>query len=664
MPFTINRTFRTASTRLLLFMVLAWQRTVCVGQVQPPVGETGPSGGGRLIFQNGVQPDAVQQAKPSEEQQRLIEQIVGAGGQYNADEYGETWTLRSVYLRDAAVADELLDLLAEQPSLQYISFYQTPLTDAGLRRVSRIKSLERLNLHSTLITDEGLKCLAALGNLKTLMLGSCEVTGEGLVALTHLPLEWLYVSSTAVDDDGLAVVGRMATLRNLSLWGAPVTDKGIAHLTRLNKLESINLKETIVTDAALEHLAKLPKLKDISVRGSLVTGPGLAHFGDSSELTSLDISRTGLRDKSLVHVFPMRHLTSIDLEQVKATQAGVRELWRVMPGLEIQGVETLHPGDEDTARQLLRDQGDLAIAEYDLKLLEESSPRKRELIQAMRLRDERVKSYHVEWKHTTVNENGTPDADEEVKPTQEFTLTVDGHRFASSMQGSEVVQNDGNFGNAPLIVNRTFLPQQPVTGQRVERLSRFNGVYDQQVTRYPDSNIPSTSVRQLAGRTRDTPMEMWPLLWTYSTFDRSISNLDWLRIEVVDEPETVDGRPCIQLRQRDPAQTGITIQNGVTTENDFTFQQTWFVDPSREHSIVRYTSGNGGQQPFLVMDIQHRQTDDDGWVPTSWTIRPQTGAGSNVTTNVTTAAITSMKLDIDTTDGDFDLEFPPGTGVD
>ncbi len=663
MPFLLDHTVWTSSTRLLLLMTLASQGTVCVGQEQRPLPEAVPSVGNQLLFDNGPQQAESERPEPSEEQQRLIKQLDAVGGGYNIDQTSEKWELQSAYLQGAPVTDELLDLLARQQSLQALSFHETPLTDDGVKRLSTLKNLKSLALYTTLVTDEGLKSLGSLVSLNRLNLGSCELTGKGLVAMTHLPLERLSFSSSPVDDDGLAVIGRISTLKSLSLWGAPITDKGIAHLSRLSNLESISLKETIVTDAALEHLGKLPHLQSITVRGTLVTGPGLVHLRDLSELTTLDISRTGLRDKSLVHFFEMPQLTNLDLEQVKATQAGVRELWRAMPGLTIQAVETLHPGDEDTARQLLREKGDQAIAEYDRRLLEESSPRKREVIEAMRLRDDRVKSYRIEWKQITINDNGTTDAGDDVKLPQENSLTVDDRRFASVTEGSEVVQSTPNSGNATFSfgsLGRLFTPRQPAPMQRVKRLSRFDRGFDQELLEYPDSNVPATGIRRIAGRASGTRTEMWPLLWTFSTFDRSIVNLDWQRIEVADESVVVEGRHCLQLHQDDVQQNGFTMQNGIMTQVDLTFRHTWSIDPSREYAIVRYTTGYGEQEPNLVMDIQPAQTKTEGWVPASWTIRQQTGGASYVTT----AQVTNIALNVDTTEDDFTLEFPPGIIVE
>jgi len=657
MPFSFDRPVWTSST---LMMVLALPGTLCVGQEQRPVAEAVPSVGNQLLFDDGLQQVENDRPQPSEEQQRLIKQIEAVGGQYDVDESAEKWELQSVYLQDAALTNELLDLLSRQHSLQQLSFYQTPLTDDGVKRLGTLKNLQYLNLHSTLVTDEGLKSLGSLVSLNRLTLGSCEVTGEGLVAVTHLPLERLYVGSTSVNDDGLAVIGRIAALKDLSMWGVPITDKGIAHLRRLSKLESLNMRATIITDAALEHLAKLRNLQDLDILGTLVTGSGLAHLRDLPNLTSIDISRTALRDKSLKSIFPLQHLTRIDLEKTKATQAGVRELWRVMPRLEVQGIETLRPGDEETARQLLREQGDLAIAEYDRRLLEESSPRKREVLQTLRLRDDRVRSYRFEWEQTTVSDKGTTNADDDVEIPLKYSLTVDDRRFASAMQGSEVTQNTRTSGNATFSLGRLFTTRQSVAAQRVKRQSRFDGGFDQELLEYPDSKIPATGIRRLAGRASGTRTEMWPLLWTYSTFDRSIVNLDWRRIEVADEQESIEGRPCIQLRQVDAQQNVFTFQNGITTQVDLTTRQTWSIDPSRGHSIVRYTTGYGEQEPNLVMDIQHRQTEDDGWVPTGWTIRQQNGTASDITT----ATVTKMELNVDTTDDEFALEFPPGIGVE
>ncbi len=621
MPFLFNRTSWTSSPRLILLAALALQGTVSVGEEQP---------------------------QPSEDQQRLIDLLDAAGGEYSADQSGKKWELQSVDLRDATLTEELLDLLGQQQSLQNLYFYQTPLTDDGIKRLGALKDLTYLRMRSTLVTDEGLRSLGSLTSLNSLSLSNCEVTGEGLVAMSHLPLERLRVGFTGVNDDGLAAIGRITALKDLSMLAVPISDKGIAHLTRLSNLELIEMRGTIVTDAAMEHLAKLKNLRGIGLNGTLVTGPGLAHLGDLPELTSLDISRTGLRDKSLVHLFGLSNLTIIELEQSKLTQAGVRELSRVLPQLQFSGIDTLRPGDSEKAKQLLREQGEQAIAEYDRRVLEESSPRKREVIEALRRRDDRVTSYHYEWKQTQVSDMGTPDTEDDIELPQEHSVTVDGHRYASEMQGKELTQNIRISGNATsTFERRVTTSQQPASTLPVRRQLRFDGEFIQQLTEYPDSEIPASGFRQPAGRVYVAGSETWPVLAAYSTFDRTIVPVDWRRIEVADEPELVEGRPCIQLRQ-------------VQVIDYMKILQTWTIDPTRDYAIVRYTHRFGDQEPNPVMEIQHRQTDDNGWVPTSWTIHQQNGAALNVTT----ATVTKMELNVDTTDDEFALEFPPGVGVD
>ena len=90
-----------------------------------------------------------------------------------------------------------------EPTLVWLNFARTGVTDAALGDIGRYTELRRLNLSNTEITDAG---LAHLKNLK------------------HL--EYLNLYGTKITDAGLAHLQGLSQLRNLYVWQTGVTAAG------------------------------------------------------------------------------------------------------------------------------------------------------------------------------------------------------------------------------------------------------------------------------------------------------------------------------------------------------------------------------------------------------------------------------------------------------
>src|SRR5262245_11608864 len=78
-----------------------------------------------------------------------------------------------------------------------VDLKSTPVTDAGLKELKKLKSLVWLGLSGTKVTDTGLKELKELGHLQYLDLSKTAITDAGLKELKELKnLEDLYLTST------------------------------------------------------------------------------------------------------------------------------------------------------------------------------------------------------------------------------------------------------------------------------------------------------------------------------------------------------------------------------------------------------------------------------------------------------------------------------------
>ena len=104
-------------------------------------------------------------------------------------------------------------------------------------------NLEELYLKSTLVDDDSMAVVAKFANLKKLRISKTQVGNLGLEHLaTCSHLEDLDLSDDSlINNEGMISVGKIASLKKLNLWRVAVNDAGIEHLAPLNRLKWLNL---------------------------------------------------------------------------------------------------------------------------------------------------------------------------------------------------------------------------------------------------------------------------------------------------------------------------------------------------------------------------------------------------------------------------------------
>ena len=98
---------------------------------------------------------------------------------------------------------------ADYEKLTFLDLYNTKITDAGIKKVSKLQQLAALDLYNTKITDAGLKEVAKLEKLTVLGLSRTQIT-----------------------DAGLKEVAKLQQLTVLSLLFTKVTKAGVAELQK------------------------------------------------------------------------------------------------------------------------------------------------------------------------------------------------------------------------------------------------------------------------------------------------------------------------------------------------------------------------------------------------------------------------------------------------
>lgn len=107
--------------------------------------------------------------------------------------------------------------------------------------------------------------------------GKVEFEGDG----TERRVFKVYLHSTKVTDDDLAMLKKLPKLRNLFLGKTQISDAGLEHLEKSAELQTLSLNSTHVTDAGLQSLNWLKNLKTLNLQETQVTPAGAAQLRKS-----------------------------------------------------------------------------------------------------------------------------------------------------------------------------------------------------------------------------------------------------------------------------------------------------------------------------------------------------------------------------------------------
>ncbi len=135
------------------------------------------------------------------------------------------------------------------------------------RDIIAITSLEQVSLYACDIGDSDLAAFAGHARLRQLAIADARVNGQGFAALADLPLDWLDVAGSLINDQGLQQISKFGTLRGIQLGRGPFTDQGLEHLGSLSELNDLYLPQSMKNTQGVERLRKkLPRCRIYFVR--------------------------------------------------------------------------------------------------------------------------------------------------------------------------------------------------------------------------------------------------------------------------------------------------------------------------------------------------------------------------------------------------------------
>src|SRR5262245_10495485 len=190
------------------------------------------------------------------------------------------------------ITDQGMTAIKQWKHLKRLDLRGTRISDGALEIVSHMPGLEALDIAHTEVTDLGLENLITLVNLKELAVGRGRLSNAGLVsirmlpALTHLDLSGARPTppdapggrggAAGIPEETLKAIAELSELRVLHLGYSAINADGLRVLGALAKIEKLGLQGcSRVDDAALAELAKWKSLKYLDVQEAPVTEKGL-----------------------------------------------------------------------------------------------------------------------------------------------------------------------------------------------------------------------------------------------------------------------------------------------------------------------------------------------------------------------------------------------------
>lgn len=202
-----------------------------------------------------------------------------------------------------------------------------------LGRLVEAKYLTDLSVDVRVLSNDGLKLLRRVESLKNLSVCCEVVTAAGLAPWhDHPNLQSLGLYGP-IDDETMRQVGRIHRLQNLVLDTAKVTPDGLASLKALPDLRQLHIRGVSLDEAGCKLLAEIRTLRVLHASGPALTDAALAHLARLPELHQLWLFESRITDDGLRHLKEMQSVDSFVFQNSRINGEGLRHL-RDLPRLE------------------------------------------------------------------------------------------------------------------------------------------------------------------------------------------------------------------------------------------------------------------------------------------------------------------------------------------
>jgi hypothetical protein len=225
------------------------------------------------------------------------------------------------------------------------------ISDAGLRRLERLRGLRVLSVAGRGVTDASAPVFAQLTRLRRLRLAGTATGDDTVKAVRALPLREIALG-TGATDEALKTLATLKGLEQIDAQSARVSEPGLAALSNLPMLHTLFLGASF-KDADASALAALKRLRRLDLSGAGVTDPGVTILSMVAGLEELALSGTSVTDASLAALGRMPKLRYLEISDTRVTPAGLREV-KGFPALQVISISAKERLTTEDVRTLAR----------------------------------------------------------------------------------------------------------------------------------------------------------------------------------------------------------------------------------------------------------------------------------------------------------------------
>lgn len=235
-------------------------------------------------------------------------------------------------------------------SLTSLNLDSSPITDAALPAIGKLRALRCLNLSDTRVSSASLGYIAELSVLTELNLSHSAVNDNdpaGMAALARCQsLTMLNLDAAEVGDGVAAACAQLSSLTRLDLFGSHVTDQGAAALSRRREasaLRQLELSGCRITDEGCRELGYLRGLVSLGLAQNFaVSDVGLSYLvGGLPRLQSLSLGYTNVSAQGLETIVTLRRRSAPETTGRQSRQAAAQNA-ALLPPVRVGLVSLTH----------------------------------------------------------------------------------------------------------------------------------------------------------------------------------------------------------------------------------------------------------------------------------------------------------------------------------
>lgn len=204
------------------------------------------------------------------------------------------------------------------------------------------------------VVDSDLNAITKL-NVPGVILKRSRITNSGLHKMRDMPLRYLNLEQTPIDDSAIPHIAKFKEMKFLGLSETGVTDDGITRLSGLRAITGLELDGVDrITDKGLASIVEQwPDMQNLNLANTSVTKQGILELEKLPNLRSLALARLLLSDDAMRVVLSLSKLEVLSLIEVEFAPEFLEQIPK-MPSLRLLSIGCL-PGVDDKGYAELRE---------------------------------------------------------------------------------------------------------------------------------------------------------------------------------------------------------------------------------------------------------------------------------------------------------------------